>query len=85
MALSPVLRLTLLRLLERLRSQQAQVLFARLRDAVAFPAANARLLDPAQPGDRRNAPEGLDYMAGQLGLVVAHAAKYRGSDCAVNR
>lgn len=82
MALSPVLRLTLL---EGIRTQEAQVLLARMRNPVPLPAADRRLLDPTQPGDRRNAAKVLDDVACQLGFVVVHAPDYRGSESCVNR
>lgn len=74
-----------LRLPERFRSQQAEVLLPRVRDAVLLPLADRWLLDPAHGGDRRRAAQGFDHPARQLNPIFVHAPKYRRSESRVNR
>lgn len=69
--------------LEGFRPKQAQVLLARLRDAVLFPSAHGRLFDPANAGHRAHAPEVPDDVGGKF--LSAHAPDYRGSDRECNR
>lgn len=56
-------------LLECFRPKQTQIHFARLRDAMDFPAANRWLSDAANPGDRDRSAERVNDLFRFLCLI----------------